>query len=280
MINNIGNEVWKCKEVKQPIDEAPAQGDPERRAIMMEATAAVCYLLAGSDIAILRHPESVRLTRSFIDLMINGGMATDVTEIAKNLDLEEADLAAISPKPNLDFGEKEAPKKKDAPKPKKEAKKAAPKPKKEAKKAEPKPKKKEEPKVEAKDEAKVKAEEEAKAKADTEAVAKAEEDVKAKAEADAKAKEEAEAKAKADAEAAAKAEEDARKKAEADARAKRDAEEDEQRQKRAAEREKIAAERGKVPEKPVTMTPAAEQKTEQEKILDQLNRIHRRIPLY
>ncbi|MBW2608778.1 MAG: acetyl-CoA decarbonylase/synthase complex subunit delta [Deltaproteobacteria bacterium] len=272
MINNIGNEVWKCKEVKQPIDEAPAQGDPEKRAIMMEATAAVCYLLAGSDVAILRHPESVRLTRSFIDLMINGGMATDVTEIAKNLDLEEADLTAISPEPNLDFGEKEASREKPA-KPKK---KEAPKPKKEAKTAAPKLKKKEEPKVKAKDEAKAKAEDEAKAKAEDEAKAKADADAKVKAEEGAKA--EADAKAKADA--AAKAEDDARKKAEADARAKREAGEDEQRQKRAAEREKLAAERKKVPEKPDTMTPAAVQKTEQEKILEHLNRIHRRIPLY
>jgi acetyl-CoA decarbonylase/synthase complex subunit delta len=61
----------------------------------------VCYVLAGSDVVILRHPESVRLARAFVDLMLNGGMATDVQEISKRLPLEEADLQAISPEPNL-----------------------------------------------------------------------------------------------------------------------------------------------------------------------------------
>ncbi|MFH1241595.1 MAG: acetyl-CoA decarbonylase/synthase complex subunit delta, partial [Pseudomonadota bacterium] len=118
MINNIGNEVWKSKEAGQPIGEAPALGDPERRAILMEAVSAVCYLLGGSNLVILRHPESVRLTRSFIDRMINGGMASDVKEISKRLPLGEADLISLSPEPNLDFGE-EAPPKEKAAKPEK-----------------------------------------------------------------------------------------------------------------------------------------------------------------
>ena len=42
--------------------------------------------MAGSDVVILRHPESVRLTRSFIELMLNGGMASDVEAISKHLD--------------------------------------------------------------------------------------------------------------------------------------------------------------------------------------------------
>ncbi|MCG8563527.1 MAG: acetyl-CoA decarbonylase/synthase complex subunit delta, partial [Desulfobacterales bacterium] len=29
MINNLGNEVWKCKEAKQTVEEAPELGDPE-----------------------------------------------------------------------------------------------------------------------------------------------------------------------------------------------------------------------------------------------------------
>lgn len=113
MINNIGNEVWKCKEAGQPIDEAPTLGDPEKRAILMESVAAVCYLLGGSNILILRHPESVRLTRAFIERMLNGGSAMDVGEISKKLAAEGADLVSISPEPNLDFAEPEA-----APKPK------------------------------------------------------------------------------------------------------------------------------------------------------------------
>ena len=57
--------------------------------------------------------------------------------------------------------------------------------------------------------------------------------------------------------------------------------EDALRQKRAAEREKMAAERGAGDEaKVIPMTAAAEQKTEAEKILDKLNWVHRRIALY
>ncbi|MCJ7596058.1 MAG: acetyl-CoA decarbonylase/synthase complex subunit delta, partial [Desulfobacterales bacterium] len=64
MISNVGNEVWKSKEAGQSIEDAPTAGDPERRGILMETVAAVCYLMAGCDVAILRHPESVRLVRS------------------------------------------------------------------------------------------------------------------------------------------------------------------------------------------------------------------------
>src|SRR4030042_1520952 len=104
IINNIGNEVWKCKEAGLSIDEAPTLGDPEKRPILMEAVASVCYLLAGSDVVILRHPESARIIRSFIDLMINGGMASDVKGISKRLDIKQPDLISLSPAPNLDFG--------------------------------------------------------------------------------------------------------------------------------------------------------------------------------
>jgi len=45
--------------------------------------------------------------------MINGGVASDVEEISKTLELEEADLIAISPEPDLDFAEA-APKEKPA----------------------------------------------------------------------------------------------------------------------------------------------------------------------
>ncbi|MCD6305775.1 MAG: acetyl-CoA decarbonylase/synthase complex subunit delta [Deltaproteobacteria bacterium] len=138
MITNLGNEIWKCKEAGLPLSEMPTLGDPEKRAILMECVGAVCYLLSGSSVLILRHPESVRLTRSFIDLLSNGGSASDIEAISKRLALEEGDLTAISPAPNLDFGAAEAPEpEKKAAKPKAEAK-PAPAPKKE-KKAEAKP---------------------------------------------------------------------------------------------------------------------------------------------
>jgi len=66
MINNLGNETWKCKEAGMPKDEMPTMGEPARRAILMEAVGAVCYLLSGSDILIMRHPESIKLVKKMI----------------------------------------------------------------------------------------------------------------------------------------------------------------------------------------------------------------------
>jgi hypothetical protein len=70
---------------------------------------------------------------------------------------------------------------------------------------------------------------------------------------------------------------EARKKAEAEAAAKREAEEIEIRLKRVEEREKHTAARKP---KKIRTTSVRVQHTEQEKIVEVLNRIHRRIPLY
>lgn len=269
MINNVGNEVWKCKEAKESIDKGPTMGDPERRGILMESTAAVAYLLAGSDVVILRHPETVRLTRAFIDLMINGGVASDVEEISKTLELEEADLISISPEPDLDFGEAEAaPKEKPAAPKKAEAKKpeAAPK---EEKKEEKKVEVKAEPKKEAKPE--VDKEAEAKAKAEEETKAKVEAEAKVKAKAEAEAKEKAEAKAAAEVKAKAEAET----KAKAEEVAKREAEEQKVREQRAKEQEERLAKKASDAPKKVSMTAAKEQTTRQQKSVSKFKRVRR-----
>ena len=272
VINNLANEVWKCKEVKQTAAEAPSLGDPEKRGILMEAIGAVNYLLAGSNILIMRHPEAVRLTRSFIDLIADGGMATDVAAIEKRLAAAEIDYAAIAPKPDLTIPEeKAAPKKAAAPKaaPKKAA---APKaaPAAAAPKAAPKVEEaKPEPVVDKEAEAKSKADAEAKAKTDAEAKAKAD------AAAEAKAKADAEAKAKADAEAAAKAKAEAEAKAIADAeaaKARLEAEAVVLREKLAKEREaqiaQLKTDAGKIMER--DDSPLG-------KMLYKLDRIHRRV---
>jgi len=282
IINNLANEVWKCKEAKQTVDEAPTLGDPEKRGILMEAVGAVTYLMAGSDILIMRHPESIRLVKAFIDLAMDGGSAADIDPIAKRLEGVSVDLSALAPEPDLTVEEekkaakpaaKAAPK--AAAKPDAAAAKPAAKPAAE-KKAEPAPAAAPAaPAADPEAEAKAKADAEAKAKAD--AAAKADAEAKAKADAEAKAKADADAKAKADADAKAKAE----KEAAAKAAAEREAAEDALRQKRAAEREKMAAQRGTgETEKAISMTAAAVQKTEHEKILDKLNWVHRRVPLY
>lgn len=287
LINNLGNEVWKCKEAKQPVDEAPILGDPEKRAILMEAVGAVAYLMSGCDVLIMRHPESIRLVKSYIDLVYDGGTAADVAAIQKQLDAVDVDLLAHSPEPDLTIAEekKAAPAKKAAaPKAEKKAapakKAAAPEPEKKAAtpaepaKAEPAPA--EAPAAEAapavdaaaqaEAEAKAKAEAEAKVKADAEAQAKAVEEAQAKAEAEAKAKAEAEAKAKAEAEAQKAAEE----------RAKNEAELDEIRQKRAKERAELAAKRASAEKNVTKKTPAAVQKSMTDKMIENLDWIHKR----
>jgi len=270
VINNLGNEVWKCKEAKQTVEEAPTLGDPERRGILMEAVGAVGYLMAGSDILIMRHPEAIRLVKSFIDLAMAGGAGGDVAPIDKKLDDVDIDYLSLSPEPDLTIVEEKP--KKAAPAKKPEASKAAEKPK-EVKPAAPKPEPKKEEKAEAEEEATAKVDEAAKAKADEEA--------KAKVEAEAKAKVEAEAKAKAEAEAKVKAEAEAKAKAEAEARAKREEAENELRLKRAAERVALQAERAVEEEDAeVPMTAATEQKTELEKILAKLDWVHRRVKIY
>jgi acetyl-CoA decarbonylase/synthase complex subunit delta len=294
MISNVGNEVWKCKEAGLSIEDAPTLGDPERRAIMMECVAAVCYLLAGSDVVILRHPESVKLARCFIDRMVNGGTVADVQGISKSLALKEADLLSLSPAPNLDFA-KEVPSKEGA-KPK-EAKAAPAKvekkpdpPKPQEKVVELKPKTEE---AKPEKETLTKAQEEAKAKAAAEARAKAE--AKAKEEAEAKAKADAEGKAKAEEEAKVKAAQEAVKAAEEErkkAAAAKDKEKDDLealRRKRAAGKEKQEAEKRAPEAKPakaVAKEPAPEPKPakavarEPESMVDRmiqyLDRIHRR----
>ena len=249
MINNLANEIWKCKEAKQSVDEAPTLGDPERRGILMEAVTAVIYLLSGASVLIMRHPEAVRLAQAFINLGLEGGSAMDIAPIAKQLDDVDIDYAALAPEPDLTI-EGEAPKKVAVDKAEEDAKAKA------------------DAEAKAKADAEAKAEQEAKAKAEADAKAKAEDEAKAKAEKEAKAKAEAEAKAKADAEAKAKAD--------AEARAKKEAAEEAIREKRAKEREALAAEHAAAPSE-VSMTPAAQQKSKLDKMLDRLNRIHKRV---
>ena len=268
IVNNLGNEVWKCKEAKASAEEAPTLGDPERRGILMEAIGAVSYLLAGSDILIMRHPEAVRMVRSFIDLITGGGTANDIIPIKKGLAMADVDFAAISPKPDLTIEEEKA--KKPAPSKKIESKPAEMKTKEQIPAKKVKQKTSDEP--EPKEEAKVEADQ--KLKVAAEAKAKAEAEAKEKAEAEAKAR--AEEELRAEAEAKAKAEEAAKMHAEAETREKREADENALRALRAKERDTLSATRKTVLKTSVAITPAIEQKFKIDKMLERLDRIHRR----
>jgi acetyl-CoA decarbonylase/synthase complex subunit delta len=280
VINNLGFEIWKSKEAKLKADEAPTLGDPERRGILMEAVGAVSYLLAGSDLLIMRHPESVRLVKAFIDLGLAGGAAKDVASIAKKMPAADIDLIALAPAPDLTIEEekKAAPVKKAAPKAAEAPKPAAP-----AAPAAPAVEAKPEPAVV--EAAAPAVDPAAQAKIEAEAKAKAEAEAKLKAEADAKAKEAAEAKAKADAEAKAAAEAEAKAKADAAAKAaelaKREAEEDAIRQARAKEREErlkqLAEERASKAAAAAALTPADIQKSDLDKLVEKIQWVNGRL---
>lgn len=66
IICNLGLETWKTKEAKLSEEEAPALGDAKKRGIMMECVTAMSLLLAGADVLIMRHPDSVKLIKSMI----------------------------------------------------------------------------------------------------------------------------------------------------------------------------------------------------------------------
>ncbi len=271
MINNLGNEVWKCKEARQKAADAPILGDPEKRGVMMEAIGAVSYLLAGSSLLIMRHPEAIRLTKEFIKALSGGGSLKNSAPIAKILAEANIDFAALAPKPDLTIAVEE---KKAAP----AAAKAAPAaPAAAAPVAKPAAAAAAAPvKEEVKAPAQPAVDPAAQAKAEAAAKAAAE----AKAAADAKAKAEAEAKAKADAEAKAKADVAAQAKAAADelAAEKTRREEDEKALKRLRAQAQQAAHDAAVsrPVAEMAMTADPVQKDQQTKILDMLDRFHRR----
>jgi acetyl-CoA decarbonylase/synthase complex subunit delta len=286
LINNLGNEVWKCKEAKQDAQEAPTLGDPERRPILMEAVGAVAYLMSGSDILIMRHPEAVRLVKSYIGLIYKGGDAKSVAPITKQLPAVAIDLLSLAPAPNLTITEEKEKKPAAAPPPPKaEAAPPAAPPTAKPAPATPAPAAaaaapKAAPAAPAVDDAasKAKAEAEAKARAlaEAEARAKSEAEAKAKAEAAAKAKAEAEAKAKAEAEAARLAA----------AKAKTESELDQIRQRRAKEREERAVaapaapaakvEKKAAAPKEAEKKPAVPEKSVPDRIVETLVWVHRR----
>ncbi|MCB2189470.1 MAG: acetyl-CoA decarbonylase/synthase complex subunit delta [Deltaproteobacteria bacterium] len=230
MINNVGNEVWKSKEAVTTEDAS--LGDNMKRGILMETAAAVAYLLAGTDILILRHPQTLKNIRAFIDKL-----SAERAPAAAKTAVDRPKVAALA-------GAKPAAKPAAAPAAKPAAPAAAkPAAAPAAKPAAAAPAAAAPEKAAAEADAKAKAEAAAKVKAEAEAAAKA----KASDAAAVKAAEEAKAKAAADAKlkaaADAKAEEAAAEAARRDAVQKQRDEVAELRRQRAAERAKLDAER-------------------------------------
>ncbi len=71
VISNLASESWKLKESKVSIEDEPDWGDQKTRAISWEVLTATSFLLAGSDLVVLRHPESVSKVKKYIDVMLD-----------------------------------------------------------------------------------------------------------------------------------------------------------------------------------------------------------------
>jgi acetyl-CoA decarbonylase/synthase complex subunit delta len=78
IISIIGNETWKCKEANQPVEGNETLGDQTCRGVLMEVATAVSFLDAGSSIVVFAHPESLKITRAYVDAVIDGGPIKDV----------------------------------------------------------------------------------------------------------------------------------------------------------------------------------------------------------
>lgn len=72
IICNIASEVWKIKEAKASDDSDSKMGDDKKRGILFEAMSAMCLLLAGGDILIMRHPESIKLVNEMMTELTAG----------------------------------------------------------------------------------------------------------------------------------------------------------------------------------------------------------------
>lgn len=66
LVCNIAPEVWKTKETRLTKNEDPRLGDETKRSILMESVTAMSVLLAGADIVVMRHPESITLVKNMI----------------------------------------------------------------------------------------------------------------------------------------------------------------------------------------------------------------------
>ncbi|OPX99437.1 MAG: Corrinoid/iron-sulfur protein small subunit [Syntrophorhabdus sp. PtaB.Bin006] len=66
VVCNLAQEVWKTKETRLTEADDPKLGKERQRSILMESVGAMSFLIAGADIVIMRHPESVALVKDMI----------------------------------------------------------------------------------------------------------------------------------------------------------------------------------------------------------------------
>ncbi len=68
----VGQETWRAKEAKAPIQEFPDWGPELERGISWEIITATALIQAGADLLVMRHPKAVEKINMYIDsLMTN-----------------------------------------------------------------------------------------------------------------------------------------------------------------------------------------------------------------
>ncbi len=70
VITLIGDEAWKTKEARLSSDDMPEWGEAASRGPAWETATATAFLMAGSDIVALVHPEAVRSTQRMIEELV------------------------------------------------------------------------------------------------------------------------------------------------------------------------------------------------------------------
>jgi acetyl-CoA decarbonylase/synthase complex subunit delta len=69
MVADIGMYVWKIKETQATEADLPEWGSLKERGVAWEAVSAVSFLMAGTELLIMRHPEAVEAVEKFIGEM-------------------------------------------------------------------------------------------------------------------------------------------------------------------------------------------------------------------
>lgn len=70
IVSFVGLEAWKAKEAKDP--DVPEWGPQADRAILWEVVTATAFASSGSNIFVLRHPESLKRFNAFLDEAMKG----------------------------------------------------------------------------------------------------------------------------------------------------------------------------------------------------------------
>ena len=73
IVCNLAQEIWKTKEARLTREDDPKLGDAKKRTILLESVSAMSVLIAGADIVIMRHPDSVALVREMINELTSKG---------------------------------------------------------------------------------------------------------------------------------------------------------------------------------------------------------------